>query len=134
MNARTAAAVMAARPELRSLKSHEEQRPYLRRMGNNGDQKVKKLINGEMDDAIVIGFSIPVNIAAKAKKVVEIPIGSSVDRRILGDDLDQSQLEQVAKALAEFARIPLKAYITRTEALTTDAPAEEAEKEADFAF
>ena len=132
MNAKTASAVIAARPELKALKSATDgQAPKIRKLGNGGDPKVKPLVNGEADGAIVIGFNIPSNIAAKANRVIEIPIGQEFPRKELGNEIPDNQYEALAKALASMVRIPLKAYITQTATLTQglDMPAPEGEEQ-----
>ena len=127
MNAKTAAAVIAARPELKQLKQ-EGTRVFMRKLGMNGDASVKSLQDGELAGATVVGFSIPVNVAAKAERSIEIPIGKTIERRKLGDDLNESEMTLVAKGLAEYVRIPLKAYMTSIVALT-EGTAVEAEDE-----
>lgn len=134
MNSKTVAAVIAARPELKSLKSViGDASPKCRKLGTKGDPSIRQLANGEADGAIVVGFNIPANIAARAERAIEIPIGQEIPRMRLGEDLQASEYESLAKALAAMIRIPLKAYITQTVGLTqglnVEAPAADEDEE-----
>lgn len=119
MNSKTVAAVIAARPELKGLKAITgDTTPKCRKLGTKGDPNVRQLANGEADGAIVVGFNIPANIAARAERVIEIPIGQNIPRTRLGEALEENEYEALGKALAAMVRIPLKAYITQTVSLT----------------
>lgn len=111
MSPKTAQAVTAARPELKILKDQMgEGKTFIRKLGATGDPAVKQAIQADFEGAIVIGFSIPVNIATKADQVIEIPIdGRIIERRKLGDDLPKNDMDNLVKGLAAMANIPLRA-------------------------
>lgn len=135
MSAKTAQAVVAARPELKALKDEmgEEGRKYVRKLGAKGDPAVIQAAPNDFDGNIVIGFNVPVNIAVKADKVIEIPVdGRSIERSKLGDALDDSDMEKLVKGLAAMANIPLRAIRASTSPITAPANEEDEQDQLDF--
>lgn len=131
MSPKTAQAVIAARPELKALKEEmgEEGRNYVRKLGAKGDPDVIQATQSDFDGNIVIGFNVPVNIATKADKVIEIPVdGRSIERSKLGDKLNDSDMERLVKGLAAMANIPLRAIRATTSPITAKSSEEEQEQ------
>lgn len=127
MNSKTAMAVTAARPELQSLKDEMNGgKTFVRKLGTNGDPEVKQATQDDFNNAIVVGFSIPVNVAAKAFQVIEIPVSNKhIERRVLADALDEAGMQNLAKALTEMVNIPLKVIRTTVTTLTNQEAGEE---------
>ena len=78
----------------------------------------KRIPPGELDDAVVIGFNLPMNLALDTLKVVEVPFkGTAADRNkwaaaAASEDADKSEaaFAKLATALEEFAGIPTRVY------------------------
>lgn len=139
MSSKTASAVIAARPELKALKEAiGDASPKCRKLGEKGDPSIRTLVNAEADGAIIVGFSIPSNITARASRAIEIPIGNAFPRAKLSEAIGENEYVTLATALAQMARIPLKAYITSTVPIThgldmkDDMIEEEEEEEVNF--
>lgn len=131
MTGATASAVIAARPELKELKKAGFTKIICRKLGDRGNPEIKTLEEAELSGACVVSFNVPVNIAAKADRVIEIPVSKAIERKKLGDSLQPDEMTLLTKGLTDFIRMPLRAFITKQVALS-DAPAEEGEE--DIAF
>lgn len=78
-----------------------------------------KVPEGELDDAIVIGFNIPMNLACRASKIAEVAIQGNAAKRqnlaakaVSGDKaVAEEAAAELAKALEAMSQIPVRVYL-----------------------
>lgn len=129
MPAATLKIVAAANPKLKAaLAGHSVN---CRGLGDT-HEKLKKLDNDEIGpDTLVIGFNVPINLVYRARKSIEIPLGNSVKKaRVAGYPPENTAEEEaLVKALAEAARIPLRAWTAQQVPVIDPVEGKEADEE-----